>query len=462
MSSPLIFPLDSTYSILERTLNMSNFQTVVSAAAFLACFFGFLYLVYLDTNLYLDYPTATTTEMRPEEELAFPAFSICDYHFRFRQIAEDLGLPRRPFDPKPFREVEHRTSIVYKILFAYSGNISFFLWGYYFDLDEVVSRCSIGGVKCEPDGNSINKSLINPDETKVTFVPAGKWISRFFADSLYGFNYFCHTLEPNLTVDLSQPDGGNAFKLELGYNYRELSPHRRFLVHDKREMLLLRSYRISTLLELTLFSHAVSKTRARLEPRKNVLVQTRHHPCNESEEYSENRCNVAFAWKQRMAKMREKLGADNFTCVLPGLIVNEEDKLPVCDHDEATMENPSKGIIDLVTPNRREISMTTPAIGSELPSNCLKRCDSYDYKLVPEETDDTDADLFGADAYVYFASNEVETWTKAESFSFLTLIFNVGGVMGLLLGASVFTVFGAFIHAFDRYVLKRLKRKSNT
>ncbi len=101
--------------------------------------------------------------------------------------------------------------------------------------------------------------------------------------------------------------------------------------------------------------------------------------------------------------------------------------------------------------------MTNPAINTELPSDCLKRCESFQYELVADDTKGKNADLFAFDVYIYFASNEVEVWSKAESFNLLTLLSNVGGLMGLLLGASVFTVIGSLIHLINGYLIKRLK-----
>ena len=101
--------------------------------------------------------------------------------------------------------------------------------------------------------------------------------------------------------------------------------------------------------------------------------------------------------------------------------------------------------------------LADPPIGGELPSDCLERCDTYDYILVNEDRDDTDEDTDGSDLYFYFASNEVETWRKAESFTGLTLISNIGGVMGLLLGASFLTIFAGLISLVDKYLLAMLK-----
>ena len=292
----------------------------------------------------------------------------------------------------------------------------------------------------------------------LTMVQAGKWISRFLTDSRFGTNYFCHTLIPNVTLDFSRYSGGNAFQLELGFEYLKLSPSRRLIVHDKNEMPLLRHYGISMMPEFKLHTGVLFK--GRLETRRHVLTKSRHNPCNDDDSYSENRCNVAFAWKKRLSKIKKRFGAANVTCVIPGLIFNDEDKMPVCEHYEPDEENPSVGIKHLITIKSNEnrgFSFITPVIGSELPSDCLKRCDTYEYNLITEETDESDVDLYGLDAFIYFASNQVEIWTTSESYSFVSLISNVGGLMGLLLGASVFSLIGAFIHFFDNF-----KRINNT
>lgn len=49
--------------------------------------------------------------------------------------------------------------------------------------------------------------------------------------------------------------------------------------------------------------------------------------------------------------------------------------------------------------------------------------------------------IYMYELYLYFPSSEVEHWVKYESYGVLTLISNIGGMLGLLLGASVMTLF---------------------
>ena len=51
---------------------------------------------------------------------------------------------------------------------------------------------------------------------------------------------------------------------------------------------------------------------------------------------------------------------------------------------------------------------------------------------------------------LYFPSNLVEHWVKYESYGIITLISNIGGMLGLMLGASVMTLFAIILVAVNK------------
>ena len=74
---------------------------------------------------------------------------------------------------------------------------------------------------------------------------AGTWRSRILADSNLGFNFLCHTLVPNVTVDFSSP-GGNSFALQWGVarGYVQKTRDKRVYVHDREEDVVLNTHAI--------------------------------------------------------------------------------------------------------------------------------------------------------------------------------------------------------------------------
>ena len=53
---------------------------------------------------------------------------------------------------------------------------------------------------------------------------------------------------------------------------------------------------------------------------------------------------------------------------------------------------------------------------------------------------------------MYFPSNLVEEWVKYESYGVITLFSNIGGMLGLMLGASVMTLFTLILMAMSKAV----------
>lgn len=238
-------------------------------------------------------------------------------------------------------------------------------------------------------------------------------------------------------------------------------------VHDRHETVLLKSYRMGNM-PVFHFTRADSllgpeaKLKAQLGVRKLLNQKTKHHPCEDSDFYSFNNCTVAHAWRQRFVKMKAFYQGD-FRCQIPG--INALDlTLPICDHYQKTNIDEPLGLIDLVNPtsdiitsynyiDRRvgthlEHTLAKPPIGSELPSGlCQERCSSFSYSLAVENIGPRDELMFDFDVHLYFGSNIVELWTRQETITFLSMLANVGGMLGLLLGASVLTILTSLVQS---------------
>jgi hypothetical protein len=61
---------------------------------------------------------------------------------------------------------------------------------------------------------------------------------------------------------------------------------------------------------------------ARITAHAHVRARTAHHPCNDSSEYSQNRCQFDYCWTRRVADaavyFEETLNC-TLSCVLPGI-----------------------------------------------------------------------------------------------------------------------------------------------
>lgn len=87
--------------------------------------------------------------------------------------------------------------------------------------------------------------------------------------------------------------------------------------------------------------------------------------------------------------------------------------------------------------------LTSPPIGVHKESSgCLSRCSSYTYRLLEEEVSvyDDDMDRTAADLYLHFASSTVETWTEYRLEGPLGFATEIGGALGLVLGASLLSL----------------------
>jgi len=77
---------------------------------------------------------------------------------------------------------------------------------------------------------------------------------------------------------------------------------------------------------------------------------------------------------------------------------------------------------------------------------CLPRCEEYSYELTRLTSDEVDAGKLNGNVKLYFQSNEVETWTEYEEYNFDSFLSDVGGLVGLLMGLSIY---GLTEMAFD-------------
>ena len=314
--------------------------------------------------------------------------------------------------------------------------------------------CNIGGFSC---GFAEDQKLPKPptgarEGILQTEVPAGTWTSRFFADTDIGNIYLCHTLRPNVTVNFSIP-GGNAISLFWSHYIMNVSKYWEVYIHDPSESVLLQSYameaqtRYQIAPKITNFpghedTDMQYKKKALILPRKMVLLEpSKKRPCNSSALYSRNMCNIRHSWKVRFAQMEAKYGK-RFECQLPGVWVEQERSKPICTKFMKWGKNDTLGFLEVMTgeedvSGHRLISLGAPPIGVHKEgSDCLARCSSYTYQLVDEQVTLYDNKMISSDLYLYFASTTVETWHEYRLTSRLGFLSEVGGVMGLVLGAS--------------------------
>ncbi|TRY74719.1 hypothetical protein TCAL_14542 [Tigriopus californicus] len=138
--------------------------------------------------------------------------------------------------------------------------------------------------------------------------------------------------------------------------------------------------------------------------------------------------------------------------------------LPVYDIFQKTNIDDPLGFIDLVNPSSDIVtkfnyidkmntdhldnSLAKPPFGSELTSGlCQKHCFSFSYSLALKNIDQRNELMYDFDVRLYFGSNMVELWTRRETITFLSMLSNVGGMLGLLLGASVMATLTSLVQS---------------
>lgn len=184
-----------TFPMVQRLVER-GFWAVLKQLIFGVCLGCFMMATYWEFKAYSEHPTFTSSEFVAISDLEFPAVTICDNHFKYGQLSNDLKFPL----PFPFIRDLSRVMIypgtVYDKLSTFGGNVSLFIDNYYFSITDMLFKCQIGGFDCMP-------SKVQ-NRTKRLVVPAGWWSSTLMADSDMGTNFMCHTLYSNVTMSLNK------------------------------------------------------------------------------------------------------------------------------------------------------------------------------------------------------------------------------------------------------------------
>ncbi|XP_059096541.1 uncharacterized protein LOC131891059 [Tigriopus californicus] len=450
-----------TFPMVQRLVER-GFWAVLKQLIVGICVGCFIAATYWELKAYSEHPTFTSSEFVAISDLEFPAVSICDNHFKYGEISSDLNFP----PPFPFVRDLSKVMIypetVYDKLFSFGGNVSFFINNYYFSITDMLFKCQIGGMDCKPPTNG--ESQPQPQSMAVS---GGWWISTLMADSDKGTNFMCHTLYSNVTMSLNTENGNSLLMAWKRDVFSGRSNFWSIYVHDRHETVLLETYRMGN---MPVFHFTKAKTsggsdaklKAQLGVKKLLNEKTKHHPCEESDSYSLNTCKVVHAWKQRFKKMKTFYQED-FRCQIPGIDALDL-ALPVCDIFQKTNIDEPLGLIDLVNPSsdivtkfnysdklktdHLDYTLAKPPIGSELTSGlCQERCSSFSYSLALKNIGQRDELMYDFDVHLYFGSNMVELWTRRETITFLSMLSNVGGMLGLLLGASVMATLTSLVQS---------------
>lgn len=440
----------------------------------LVCTIIFLIMVKSQWDVFDTEPTGTSLKAKSEWSIPFPGISICDQHLQYRKALEELGFPMNPFQ-RP-QEITANPLLLYKWLEIYNISVMDTIWKYYFTLDQVLDiisdtdvtkknfLCRIGGVSCTPMTTTVNatndegeifefksKTLpvpADPHGLVEVHVPAGKWISRVLADSSLGNNFMCHTLVPNVSVDFGR-ERGNLFSIKWQNDYFETSPYWQVYVHDRHEDVVLREHALESLHSITVTKVGSSANgglrKASIYPRLQLLPEPSEvHPCEDADDYSRNNCNLKHGWRVKTQSVEDHYGR-NYTCEIPGLVLDPKDHKPVCQtyYDQ---DSGGKGLESLLSLRSAEFDdkvprLLSPPVGNyKASSQCKSRCSTYSYSLVEENVAKSDRQMDGSDLLLYFPSNTVETWKEYRLQSGMDFVAGLGGSLGLLLGFSVMTL----------------------
>ncbi len=317
-------------------------------------------------------PTGSSLSGDSISDFHFPAITICDNHFENARAYEELGFPVSPLNGKP-KEITNHPLKFYEELTDFDLPVMPQLWEYYFTLDRKIfdrtkyygnnayffkvanNDCRVGLISC---GILLHKRTdrVVPDgdqEIMEVDVPAGKWVSKFLADSTDGTNQLCHTLIPNVTVTFENPYG-HSIALRWKNVFVSKSNFWKVYVHDTREHVLLDSYAIKTMPSVTILKHD-SEDMIKIKRKVLLLPRLTKHPssseilpCASQPDYSENWCNIQWGWQERLEEMTRYYGS-NFTCRLPGIWANMNAEVPICSHYDASTQNGALGFQSLMT-----------------------------------------------------------------------------------------------------------------
>jgi len=186
------------------------------------------------------------TSQDSEENMPFPAFTICSSYFDFGKLRSDYTF-RPTFFFGGSSKLTNNAANAYQFLsdrFVVDINTTTFLWKYYLTLDKIFLDprkyrtrvgCRVGGARCEPPTELPAWPVQDDGLVMHVEVEAGVWTSQFLADGENGFNLLCHTLQPNVSVDFSVDRGA---ELEIRWNTENIVkrvPKWQLYVHDKYE-----------------------------------------------------------------------------------------------------------------------------------------------------------------------------------------------------------------------------------
>lgn len=145
---------------------------------------------------------------------------------------------------------------------------------------------------------------------------SGTWESRFFADNFIGRLYLCHTLRPNVSVDLTRPYG-NAIVFSFDRKqFGEQTRNFEVYLHDPKEMVSLSTYKIANIPMVNFYKDSL-KAKVQIHPSKFILEGHARDKCNDSQHYSRIKCDITQGWERRIQLVKETFG-DRFSCLLPG------------------------------------------------------------------------------------------------------------------------------------------------
>ncbi len=324
------------------------------------CYTVFILMSKEQYDNFKEEPTGSALSGETVSDLPFPAITICDNHYENARAYEEERFPKNAMGGKP-QTVTKDTLNLYEKLITFDLPIVPKLWSYYFTLDKILLHhrsyyrtvqdyCRVGPVPC---GYKEGGKVMMPDGNDEVFemeVPAGKWISRFLADSYQGTTHLCHTLIPNVTISF-EVSHGNSIAIKWAKKHALTSTFWTVYIHDKNEHVLLDSYALKILPSVT-----VPKYENNLkEHKKKVLVLPKltkypspstKHLCGNEKEYSENWCDIQWGWQEKM-KLFKDVHGDNFTCRLPGVWSNMNEEYPVCKIYD-TAEKGSLGFVGLL------------------------------------------------------------------------------------------------------------------
>ena len=164
-------------------------------------------------------------------------------------------------------------------------------------------------------------------------------------------------------------------------------------------------------------------------------------------------CMIRYCWDENIEAMEEYWGS-NFTCLIPGIMSTKA--MNICAHfkyEDRSKPEDGIGLYELMNKCKSsacdKIDLLSNPLAKFLPTPCLRRCSFYSYNSYEETADESDPKVYKHLFYAYF-SNLLITTNEYESYTGYNLFSELGGTMGLLLGASIVSLFQMLLDAiFD-------------